>query len=91
VSEGVRKLDIRSLSESARLRYMAEWTAIQEQFADSPQAAVADAYALVTDVMKERGYPVADARRRALERHAQLGERSGQVSFELAAERRGRT
>lgn len=56
----VRKLDIRPLSERARQRYNADWTAIQERFVDSPQSAVADAYALVTHVMKERGYPVED-------------------------------
>jgi hypothetical protein len=56
----VRKLDIRPLPEAARAKYTADWVAIQEQFVDSPQAAVADAYALVTTVMTERGYPTDD-------------------------------
>jgi hypothetical protein len=56
----VRKLDIKPLSEEARARYTADWTAIQEQFVDSPQSAVGDAYALVTAVMKDRGYPTED-------------------------------
>lgn len=53
----VRKYDIRPLSPESRSRYLGEWQAIQEQFVDSPQAAVAEAYTLVTTVMQERGYP----------------------------------
>jgi hypothetical protein len=56
----VRKYDIRPLSPEARSRYQGEWQAIQEQFVDSPQTAVAEAYNLVTTVMQERGYPPAD-------------------------------
>jgi hypothetical protein len=56
----VRKYQIRPLSDEARSRYLGEWQAIQEQFVDSPQAAVTEAYALVTTVMQERGYPPAD-------------------------------
>jgi hypothetical protein len=56
----VRKLDIKPLSEAARTRYLAQWQAIQEQFVDSPESAVAEAYTLVTTVMRERGYPVTD-------------------------------
>jgi hypothetical protein len=56
----VRRLDIRPLSEDARRRYAADWTAIQERFVDAPQAAVMQAYSLVSTVMTERGYPNAD-------------------------------
>lgn len=56
----VRKLDIQPLSDAARTRYLAEWQAVQEQFVDSPEEAVTNAYALLTTVMKERGYPVTD-------------------------------
>jgi FtsZ-interacting cell division protein ZipA len=56
----VRKLDIRPLSEAARQKYAADWMAIQEQFVDSPPAAVRDAHDLVTTVMTERGYPTED-------------------------------
>jgi hypothetical protein len=56
----VRKLDIKPLSDEARARYSADWMVIQEQFVDSPQSAVSDAYALVTTVMTERGYPTED-------------------------------
>ena len=53
----VRELDIRPLSPSARTQYMSEWTAVQEQFVDAPQAAVTGAQTLVSAVMKDRGYP----------------------------------
>lgn len=56
----VRKLHIRPLTSEARQRYAADWDAIQEQFVDSPEAAVAAAYELVTRVMADRGYPAAD-------------------------------
>jgi hypothetical protein len=56
----VRRLQIQPLSDVARNQYQAEWIAIQEQFVDSPQAAVAHGYSLVRAVMKERGYPVDD-------------------------------
>jgi len=56
----VRKLDIKPLSQEASRRYSADWMTIQEQFVDSPQTAVREAYDLVTTVMTERGYPTDD-------------------------------
>jgi hypothetical protein len=53
----VRELDIRPLSQAARTQYMSEWTAVQEQFVDAPQAAVTGAQTLVSAVMEDRGYP----------------------------------
>ena len=56
----VRSLDIRPLDETAQAKYAGEWTAIQEQFVDQPEQAVAQAGILVTSVMKDRGYPTED-------------------------------
>jgi hypothetical protein len=53
----VRSLDIRPLDETTRVKYAAEWTAIQERFVDQPEQAVTQAGLLVTSVMKDRGYP----------------------------------
>ena len=53
----VRELDIRPLSPAARNQYQSEWTAVQEQFVDAPQAAVTGAQTLVSAVMEDRGYP----------------------------------
>jgi hypothetical protein len=52
-----RELGIRPLSPAARAQYSSEWTAVQEQFVDAPQAAVTGAQTLVSAVMEDRGYP----------------------------------
>ena len=59
------QLDIRPLSAAAGARYEEQWTTIQAQFVDSPQAAVAGADSLIQDVMRDRGYPVDDFDQRA--------------------------
>jgi hypothetical protein len=56
----VRSLDIHPLDETIRVKYAAEWTAIQERFVDQPEQAVTQAGLLVTSVMKDRGYPTED-------------------------------
>lgn len=56
----VRSLDIHPLDETIRVKYAAEWTAIQERFVDQPEEAVTQAGMLVTSVMKDRGYPTED-------------------------------
>jgi hypothetical protein len=56
----VRKFDIQPLTDASRAGYLARWQLIQEQFVDAPDAAVTGAHALVTTVMKERGYPATD-------------------------------
>ena len=56
----VRSLDIHPLDETVRVKYAAEWTAIQERFVDQPEQAVTQAGMLVTSVMKDRGYPTED-------------------------------
>ena len=53
----VRELEIRPLTPAARSQYLSEWTAVQEQFVDAPQAAVTGAQTLVSAVMEDRGYP----------------------------------
>ena len=53
-------LELRPLSEAARQRYTQQWTEMQSGFVDRPQIAVHDADRLITDLMRERGYPVDD-------------------------------
>ncbi|MBU8812120.1 hypothetical protein [Mycolicibacterium goodii] len=60
-----KKLDIVELSPEARARYFQAWTATQAEFVDDPAGAVRDADRLVTEVMRERGYPVDDFEQRA--------------------------
>jgi hypothetical protein len=49
---------LRPLSEEARERYEHEWSELQGRFVDRPQVAVSEADGLVTQVMRDRGYPV---------------------------------
>jgi hypothetical protein len=54
------RLDIKPLSEAARVRYADEWRVIQQSFVDQPEEATTAAYDLVNRVMAERGYPMRD-------------------------------
>ena len=54
------ELDLRPLSEGARERYETQWNELQAGFVDRPQVAVADADDMLTQVMRDRGYPVDD-------------------------------
>jgi hypothetical protein len=59
------RLDIIPLSSEARNRYSDSWQSVQTQFVDDPPGAVRDADRLVTEVMRERGYPIDDFDQRA--------------------------
>jgi hypothetical protein len=54
------ELELRPLTEASRQRYTEQWQDMQSGFVDRPQVAVADADRLITDLMRERGYPVDD-------------------------------
>lgn len=57
--------DIRPLSHESRERYSEEWRQTQARFVDKPVEAVARAEHEVTEVMRERGYPIEDFDQRA--------------------------
>jgi hypothetical protein len=59
------RLDIKPLSEAARVRYAEEWRTIQQNFVDQPEEATTAGYDLVNRVMAERGYPMRDFDARA--------------------------
>jgi hypothetical protein len=63
--ERVAALEIRSLSAGQLRGYQQQWHAVQTRFVDDPKGAVTDADRLVEDVMRTRGYPVADFDQRA--------------------------
>jgi hypothetical protein len=52
------RLNLQPLSPAARDRYQARWAEMQTNFVDRPQVAVADADSLITQVMRDLGYPV---------------------------------
>lgn len=60
-----QKLDITPLDAMQRDAFAASWRKTQERFVDSPRQAVAEADALVRDVMTERGYPMGDFERQS--------------------------
>jgi hypothetical protein len=53
-------LEVRPLTDAARARFAERWLAVQSNFVDQPDRAVAEADGLVGEVMRERGYPVDD-------------------------------
>lgn len=59
------KLDIVPLTPSALSEFTARWQEVQNGFVDNPAASVGVADRLVTEVMRQRGYPVDDFERRA--------------------------
>jgi C4-dicarboxylate-specific signal transduction histidine kinase len=54
------QLPVHPLDPAARERYLESWQDAQAQFVDVPEAAVAQAHALVRSVMTDRGYPAED-------------------------------
>jgi hypothetical protein len=60
-----QKLDIVALAPEAHAKYAEHWRTVQTAFVDNPSKAVGDADRLVTQVMRERGYPVDDFDQRA--------------------------
>jgi hypothetical protein len=54
------KFEVRELEPAARDRYAERWRTAQRRFVDEPGPAVGEADALVMEVMRDRGYPVAD-------------------------------
>jgi hypothetical protein len=61
----IEQLHIRDLGPMEHERYSKQWESVQAGFVDSPKGAVAEADALVSSVMKTRGYPVSDFDQRA--------------------------
>lgn len=61
----VAEMEIRPLGAEQQERYARDWRAVQASFVDDPTGAIAEADRLVTEVMGERGYPMADFEQRA--------------------------
>ena len=59
------RLDIVPLSPEAQAKYSESWRQVQGQFVDDPADAVNEADGLVTNVMRDRGYPIDDFDQRA--------------------------
>lgn len=60
-----QRLRIARLSPESRERYLREWSDLQQGFVDQPSRSLLEADRVVTDVMRERGYPMDDFEQRA--------------------------
>lgn len=61
----VDQLKIRELTGSERVRFVAEWYAVQSRFIDHPRGAVTEADELVNAVLQARGFPASGFVQRA--------------------------
>ena len=61
----IETLNIRSLSDGERQRYLAAWAGVQAKFVDQPAQATVEADHLIMEVMQMRDYPVSDFEQRA--------------------------
>lgn len=66
-AEEANSFDIRPLTAAERDRYREDWRRIEARFVERPTTAVVEADELVTEVMRTRGYPMAD-----FDKHAAL-------------------
>src|SRR5207244_3631748 len=64
-TERVKGFEIRPLSTEQRDLYLASWKESQAHFVDDPSGAITQADVLVQEVMRARGYPMADFEQRA--------------------------
>jgi FtsZ-interacting cell division protein ZipA len=60
-----KQLAIVPLPQQAREQYIAQWQRVQAAFVDAPVESVRQADALVSQVMTDRGYPIAEFEQRA--------------------------
>jgi len=59
-AERTEKYHIRSLGAADQHRFVEQWRHAQARFVDDPPLAIRDADQLVSEVMRERGYPMTD-------------------------------
>ncbi|MFD3696842.1 hypothetical protein ACFWUZ_11940 [Streptomyces sp. NPDC058646] len=51
------QLELKELPAERRIQYAQEWSGVQEHFVDRPEGSVEEADELVSNLMRERGYP----------------------------------
>lgn len=61
----VSRYHIHPLAPDESSRFSTAWRQLQSRFVDDPQGAVSEADGLVTDLMAQRGYPMAEFDQRA--------------------------
>jgi hypothetical protein len=58
--EGFGEISVRQLSRASEHKFAEEWASIQALFVEDPEKAVDQADGLIGDVLRARGYPVAE-------------------------------
>lgn len=89
----VRQQSLKDLPEQERVRFDADWRAVQARFVDDPSSAVQQADDLIVTVMRARGYVVDDADRRVDDltvEHANVVQHYRAARELAAANREGR-
>jgi hypothetical protein len=61
----MERIHIRSLSHEDQQRFVDRWQTVQREFIDNPAGTIQRADALVNEVMRAEGYPMADFEHRA--------------------------
>ena len=64
-TEEVKSFNIQPLTAMQRDRYRADWKGVEAHFVERPTTAVIEADELIVDVMRTRGYPIADFEQQA--------------------------
>jgi len=59
-AQEAKTFDIRTLTAAERERFVEQWRRVQARFVERPTTAVVEADELITEVMRTRGYPMAD-------------------------------
>ena len=75
------ELDIVPLTPESLAKYAKRWQMVQTAFVDNPSSALGDADRLVTEAMRERGYPVDDFDQQAADIYLAL--QSGRIEIYL--------
>lgn len=60
-----QKFELRPLTAAAGSEFSERWRMVQAEFVDDPKGSVSQADQLVSEVMRARGYPMADFEQRA--------------------------
>jgi hypothetical protein len=86
------QLDIQALPPERRDAYRARWEEVQARFVDDPASALVAADELVTEVLRERGYPFEDFEQRVADLsvdHPELAARYREARATLGASLQG--
>ncbi len=89
----VKRMHIEELPPGAKSRYTDEWRTVQTRFVDEPKVALVNADRLISNVMRDRGYPMENFDQSAADLspdHSRRGAKLPRRPRHHATERNGR-